>query len=346
MTNAGFDCEFLIVGDDMPARHATPRASAIHARTLELLAPLGVADRTAAYAGFDQACEAMRRCRGRDTVSREARFHVHAERVLPATDQRRGHAAASVFCLHPHGGRRVRRGICGGIQPRCRTGSRSLAHAGYNLMRQSLRDGEGRQHAHGWGLAAYLDGKPVLSRETRAAFEDEGLEQLRLRMRAATRPAPRALVRGQTDSEHLRHFILSHWSESGSKDLAECVREALAEVLARREESATGAFLGLNVVLTNGRQRVASRVGRTLWFLEHEGEAPCASCGTVHATRRVPGGGYRAIERASENPARCVLPEACVLGVDAAHGLRLLPLTARPAAHAPSRQPVVRMRAG
>ncbi len=61
MTNTGFDCEVLVVGagpvglatalslvaqgvdvrivDDMPARHATPRASAIHARTLELLAP-------------------------------------------------------------------------------------------------------------------------------------------------------------------------------------------------------------------------------------------------------------------------------------------------------------------
>ena len=66
------DCEVLVVGagpvglatalslvvqgvdvriiDDMPARHATPRASAIHARTLELLAPFGVADRIAAYA--------------------------------------------------------------------------------------------------------------------------------------------------------------------------------------------------------------------------------------------------------------------------------------------------------
>lgn len=70
--NDSFDCEVLVVGagpvglatalalvaqgvdvrivDDMPARHATARASAIHARTLELLAPFGVADRIAAYA--------------------------------------------------------------------------------------------------------------------------------------------------------------------------------------------------------------------------------------------------------------------------------------------------------
>jgi hypothetical protein len=72
MTETTFDCEVLVVGagpvglatalsllvqgvdvrivDDMPARHATARASAIHARTLELLAPFGVADRIAAYA--------------------------------------------------------------------------------------------------------------------------------------------------------------------------------------------------------------------------------------------------------------------------------------------------------
>ncbi|MGA0839092.1 MAG: FAD-dependent oxidoreductase [Pseudomonadales bacterium] len=36
--------------DDQPIRHVTARASNIHARTLELLAPLGVADRIVAYA--------------------------------------------------------------------------------------------------------------------------------------------------------------------------------------------------------------------------------------------------------------------------------------------------------
>lgn len=72
MTRRDRDCEVLVVGagpagltaalalavqgvdvrivDDMPLRHATARASAIHARTLELLAPFGVADRIAAYA--------------------------------------------------------------------------------------------------------------------------------------------------------------------------------------------------------------------------------------------------------------------------------------------------------
>lgn len=88
MTNTAFDCEVLVVGggpvglatalslvaqgvdvriiDEMPARHMTPRASAIHARTLELLAPFGVADRLAAYAQpirqvryFDAAGEAV-----------------------------------------------------------------------------------------------------------------------------------------------------------------------------------------------------------------------------------------------------------------------------------------------
>jgi 2-polyprenyl-6-methoxyphenol hydroxylase-like FAD-dependent oxidoreductase len=72
MSDAAIDCEVLIIGagpvglatalslasqgvhvriiDDMPVRHATPRASSIHARTLELLAPFGVSDRLVAYA--------------------------------------------------------------------------------------------------------------------------------------------------------------------------------------------------------------------------------------------------------------------------------------------------------
>jgi len=72
MAEEKLDCEVLIVGagpvglatalsltaqgvdvrivDERPARHAVARASAIHARTLEVLAPFGVADRIAAYA--------------------------------------------------------------------------------------------------------------------------------------------------------------------------------------------------------------------------------------------------------------------------------------------------------
>lgn len=67
-----FDCEVLVIGagptglaaalalsaqgvrvsiiDEAPERHREARASAMHARTLELLAPFGVADRIAAYA--------------------------------------------------------------------------------------------------------------------------------------------------------------------------------------------------------------------------------------------------------------------------------------------------------
>jgi len=70
--DSAFDCDVLIVGagpvglatalslvaqgvdvriiDDMPVRHATPRASSVHARTLELLAPFGVSDRLVTYA--------------------------------------------------------------------------------------------------------------------------------------------------------------------------------------------------------------------------------------------------------------------------------------------------------
>ena len=61
------------VVDDMPERHATPRASAIHARTLELLAPFGVSDRIAAYA------QPIRQVLFFDASGQEVfRRHVHA----------------------------------------------------------------------------------------------------------------------------------------------------------------------------------------------------------------------------------------------------------------------------
>ena len=95
MTKPDLDCEVLVVGagpvglatalslkvqgvdvrivDDMPMRHATPRASAIHARTLELLAPFGVADRIAAYA------QPIRRALFFDAEGREVyRRHISA----------------------------------------------------------------------------------------------------------------------------------------------------------------------------------------------------------------------------------------------------------------------------
>lgn len=71
-SSTALDCEVLVVGagpvglatalslshqgvvvrivDEMPLRHVNARASSIHARTLELLAPFGVSDRIAAYA--------------------------------------------------------------------------------------------------------------------------------------------------------------------------------------------------------------------------------------------------------------------------------------------------------
>jgi 2-polyprenyl-6-methoxyphenol hydroxylase-like FAD-dependent oxidoreductase len=115
MMNSGFDCDVLVAGagltglaaalslavqgvhvrivDDMPLRHATPRATSIHARTLEVLAPFGVADRIAAYGQpvrsilfFDGEGREVYRCELRAIASQYPAHQNlqqwHAERII------------------------------------------------------------------------------------------------------------------------------------------------------------------------------------------------------------------------------------------------------------------------
>ncbi len=48
-----------------------------------------------------------------------------------------------------------------------------LVHAQNALMEQSRRDSEGLMHGHGWGVADYPDGLPMVERQTWAAYHGE-----------------------------------------------------------------------------------------------------------------------------------------------------------------------------
>lgn len=279
----------------------------------------------------------------------------------------------------------------------------SLVCSQNNLMRQSESDAEGVEHGHGWGVAEYADGRPIVEKQTWAAYHGEhfprrvariyahavvahvrratvgppSLENthpfrygrftfahngtipefdwVRHRMLAETEPLHRAAIRGETDSEHLFHYLLSCWSNGPQTDLPGTVREGLEQVVAWCHEAAPDKKVGLNVVLTDGRQLVASRLNRSLWYLERDGIVRCPVCQRPHVHHE-PRTAYRAVELASEpitpdEPWR-QLPEASVFGVDADYRLSLAPLripgdatrpggVSRPARHAGSGQPTV-----
>lgn len=143
----------------------------------------------------------------------------------------------------------------------------SLVLSQNNLMRQSEGDSEGLVHGHGWGVADYPDGVPVVEKQTWAAYNGEhfakkaarvyahtviahvrratvgspslnnthpfafgrfifahngtvpNFEQLRLRILEHIDPLHHNEIRGQTDSEHVFHYLLTRWSHGPQRDL-------------------------------------------------------------------------------------------------------------------------------
>lgn len=62
----------------------------------------------------------------------------------------------------------------------------SLVHAQNALMEQSKGDLHGYMHAHGWGVADYPDGTPLIEKQTWAAFHGEHFKKKAARVFAKT----------------------------------------------------------------------------------------------------------------------------------------------------------------
>jgi glutamine amidotransferase len=138
----------------------------------------------------------------------------------------------------------------------------------------------------------------------------------------------RAAIAGQTDSEHLFHFILSSHEQASGRPLLASLQLALRRVVAWCHARGHEPHLGLNVLLTDGVAMVGSRWQRTLHCLEVEGLADCPVCRRPHAACRER---YRALVIASEpttDESWQEVPERSVFEVTPELRLHALPLTA------------------
>lgn len=222
-----------------------------------------------------------------------------------------------------------------------------LVHSQNALMVQGQGDAEGLVHGHGWGVADYPDGLPMIERQTWAAWHGEhfakaaartyaktavahvrratvgpphvdnthpfafgrsvfahngtvpGFEAVRSRLLAAMDPVHRNHIRGQTDSEHVFMYLMTLWSHRPQTDLLGTVAEGLGMIVAWVREAAPDRRVGLNIVLTDGDQLVASRLNRSLWMLARTEPHRCTYCGETHVRHRA-GTAYRSFEIASE----------------------------------------------
>ena len=88
----------------------------------------------------------------------------------------------------------------------------SLVHAQNALMAQSRGDEEGLMHGHGWGVADYPDGVPMVERQTWAAFKGEHFAKKAARVYARTVIAHvrRATV-GPPALENTHPFVHGRW---------------------------------------------------------------------------------------------------------------------------------------
>lgn len=223
----------------------------------------------------------------------------------------------------------------------------SLVHAQNALMQQSAKDAEGLVHGHGWGVADYRDGLPLIEKQIWAAYHGEHFQKSAARVYAKTAVAhvrratvggtsmenthpfhhgrwlfahngtiPNFLavrdrmidhidpvlgtnIKGDTDSEHIFHYLLSLHIHHTDMALRDIVRRGLRQIMAWSQEISPDVPLGLNIVMTDGETLIGTRYGRTLWHLVRDEITICPECGQTHVHHQQ-GRDYRVIEIASE----------------------------------------------
>jgi glutamine amidotransferase len=177
-----------------------------------------------------------------------------------------------------------------------------------------------------------------------------GFGQIRPRLLEAMAPDLRRALRGDTDSEHVFHLLLTRLREraAGEGDdgrprpaemrsvLGETVRhlearcdglEAGGEGVERGPDGHRLDRLAMNLLWTVGSDLAGTRFGRTLWYVEREGARRCSVCGELHPDPEPEG--YRAVvlasERITDEDWREV-PEGSAFHVDGRTRLRVAPL--------------------
>ena len=106
-------------------------------------------------------------------------------------------------------------------------------------------------------------------------------------------------IHGDTDSEHVFHYLRNLQARAPDRALLDVLRHGLRQIVEWCREIEPAAGVGLNVILTDGEQMVGSRLGRTLYYVEREGVHDCEICGFPHI-HHDPHRRYRAVVVASE----------------------------------------------
>ncbi|MCZ7564150.1 MAG: class II glutamine amidotransferase [Burkholderiales bacterium] len=144
---------------------------------------------------------------------------------------------------------------------------------------------------------------------------------LRERMLAEIPERQRGAILGHTDSEHIFHFLLAQIRTRPERASIASVRAGVAALVGWVQRAAPGSEIGLNILMTDGRESLGVRFGRSLWYALRDRVHPCEVCGgALHVEGRVPEQ-YHATVVASEPITRSepweAFPDASVFRIDA-----------------------------
>lgn len=110
----------------------------------------------------------------------------------------------------------------------------SLIHAQNALMSQSMGDREGLTHGHGWGVAEYPDGIPIIEKQAWAAYRGEHFKKTATKVYARTVVAHvrRATV-GPPAIENTHPFEHGRWlfAHNGTIAAFEKIRENMLDAM-------------------------------------------------------------------------------------------------------------------
>ncbi len=175
----------------------------------------------------------------------------------------------------------------------------------------------------------------------------EGFANLRREMLNETLPVLRESRGGETDSEHLFHWLLSRLVDRGA-DLrqgitdvtrqADIVAESLSQLDLRCRAVQPEKPPKLNVVLTDGESMIVTRWNNSLFWLNRAGLHDCDICGIPHVHHEHDAS-YRAIVVASEplsDEPWLEVPNCSVLKIDTEVRAELVPFQMPVTADAPS----------
>lgn len=140
----------------------------------------------------------------------------------------------------------------------------------------------------------------------------------------------RRSVRGNTDSEHLFHFLLGLREGAPDLSLAEVLRRGILRVAQLAERHAPGQHVAFNCLLTDGVETVGVRWGKPLWVVERTRVHPCEVCGGTLHVGEIGADDYRAVVVASERITRSddwrELPNRSLFQIDRRAGWHCEPL--------------------